>query len=45
MKYYTDISCLGGYLRKIINNDLQNITQKAKDKATRTPIKTGGKKD
>jgi hypothetical protein len=30
---------------KRTNNDLQNITQKAKDKATRTPIKTGGKKD
>ena len=24
------------------NNDLQNITQKNKDRATRTPQKTGG---
>jgi len=24
------------------NNDLQNITQKTKDRATRTTLKTGG---
>jgi hypothetical protein len=24
------------------NNDLQNITQKTKDRVTRTPLKTGG---
>jgi hypothetical protein len=27
---------------KRTNNDLQNITQKTKDRATRSPIKTGG---
>jgi hypothetical protein len=27
----------------MINNDLQNTTQKTKDLATRTPLKTGGK--
>ena len=27
--------------RKRTNNDLQNITQKTKDRATRTPLKTG----
>jgi hypothetical protein len=27
---------------KRINNDLQNITQKTKDRATRTPLKAGG---
>jgi hypothetical protein len=27
---------------KRINNDLQNITQKTKDRVTRTPLKTGG---
>jgi hypothetical protein len=26
---------------KWTNNDLQNITQKTKDRATRTPLKTG----
>jgi len=26
------------------NNDLQNITQKTKDRATRTPLKAGGKR-
>ena len=29
--------------RKRTNNDLQNTTQKAKDRARRTPLKTGGK--
>jgi len=28
--------------RKRTNNDLQNTTQKSKDRATRTPLKTGG---
>jgi hypothetical protein len=28
---------------KRTNNDLQNTTQKTKDRATRTPPKTGGK--
>jgi hypothetical protein len=28
--------------RKRTNNDLQNITQKAKDQVTRTPLKTRG---
>ena len=28
--------------RKRTNNDLQNITQKTKDRATQTPLKTGG---
>ena len=28
--------------RKITNNDLQNTTQKNKDRATRNPLKTGG---
>ena len=27
---------------KRTNNDLQNITQKTKDRAPRTPLKTGG---
>ena len=27
---------------KMKNNNLQNITQKTKDRATRTPLKTGG---
>jgi hypothetical protein len=27
---------------KRTNNDLQNITQKTKDRATQFPIKTGG---
>jgi len=27
---------------KMTNNDLQNTTQKAKDGATQTPLKTGG---
>ena len=27
--------------RKRTNNDLQNITQKTKDRATRAPLKTG----
>jgi len=27
---------------KRTNNDLQNITQKTKDRVTRTPLKTGG---
>ena len=27
--------------KKITNNDLQNITQKTKDRATRTSLKTG----
>ena len=27
---------------KRTNNDLQNTTQKTKDRATRTPLKTGG---
>jgi len=27
--------------RKRINNDLQNITQKTKDRATRIPLKAG----
>jgi hypothetical protein len=27
--------------RKMKNNDLQNTTQKTKDRATRTPLKTG----
>jgi hypothetical protein len=27
--------------RKTTNNDLQNITQKTKDQATQTPLKTG----
>jgi hypothetical protein len=27
---------------KLTNNDLQNITQKTKDRATRTPLKIGG---
>ena len=27
--------------RQMTNNDLQNTTQKTKDRATRTPIKTG----
>jgi len=27
--------------KKKTNNDLQNITQKTKDQATRTPLKTG----
>ena len=27
---------------KITNDDLQNITQKTKDRATRTSLKTGG---
>jgi len=26
---------------KMINNDLQSITQKTEDRATRTPLKTG----
>jgi len=26
--------------RKVTNNDLQNTTQKTKDRATRTPLKT-----
>jgi hypothetical protein len=29
--------------RKRTNNHLQNTTQKTKDRAKRTPIKTGGK--
>ena len=29
--------------RKSTNNDLQNITYKAKDWVTRTPLKTGSK--
>jgi hypothetical protein len=28
--------------RKRTNNDLQNITQKSKDQAKQTPLKTGG---
>jgi hypothetical protein len=28
--------------RKRTNNDLQNITQKTKDRVTRTPLTTGG---
>jgi hypothetical protein len=28
--------------RKMTNNDSQNTTQKTKDRATRTPTKTGG---
>jgi hypothetical protein len=28
--------------RKRTNNDLQNTTQKTKDRTTRTPLKTGG---
>jgi hypothetical protein len=27
--------------RKRTNNDIQNITKKTKDRATRTPLKTG----
>jgi len=27
---------------KFTNNDLQNITHKAKERVTRTPLKTGG---
>jgi hypothetical protein len=27
---------------KRTNNDVQNITQKTKDRVTRTPLKTGG---
>ena len=27
---------------KRTNNDLQNVTQETKDRATRTPLKTGG---
>ena len=27
---------------KRINNDLQNITHKTKDRVTQTPLKTGG---
>jgi hypothetical protein len=28
--------------KKIINNDLQNMTHETKDRVTRTPLKTGG---
>jgi len=30
--------------RKRTNNDLQNTTQKNKDRATRTPLKTGSER-
>jgi hypothetical protein len=29
-------------MKKRTNNDLQNITQKTKGRATRTPLKSGG---
>ena len=29
-------------MAKRTNNDIQNITQKTKDRTTRTPLKTGG---
>jgi hypothetical protein len=29
-------------MNKRTNSDLQNITEKTKDRATRTPLKTGG---
>jgi hypothetical protein len=28
--------------QKDTNNDVQNVTKKTKDRATRTPLKTGG---
>ena len=30
--------------KKRINNDLQNTTQKTKDRATRTPLKPGSER-
>ena len=37
----TDNTC-NGQKKKRTNNDIQNITQETKDRATLTPLKTGG---
>ena len=43
MRKSKDIQCNDQKKKdKRTNNDLQNITQKTKDRETRTPVKAGG---